>query len=116
MAGQPTDSQDQGIKSIPYTPISHPFFERLIGTIRREYFNHIFFWNAQELERKLGGFLLYYNHTLIHQSLGKSAPFEVSGGHQPLPANCGTIRGYQIATDFFRRQLPHELGILLGHT
>jgi putative transposase len=45
------------IKSIAYTPISHPFFERLIGTIWREYFNHIFFWNAQELERKLGGFL-----------------------------------------------------------
>ena len=26
-----------GIKSIPYVPLSHPFLERLIGTIRREY-------------------------------------------------------------------------------
>jgi hypothetical protein len=25
----------QEIKSIPYTPTSHPFIERLIGTIRR---------------------------------------------------------------------------------
>src|SRR6202521_948536 len=25
------------IKSVPYTPVSHPFVERLIGTIRREY-------------------------------------------------------------------------------
>jgi len=74
------------IKSIPYTPVSHPFVERLIGTIRREYLDRVFFWNAQDLERKLGGFLQYYNHTRVHQSLAGSAPAEVSGGHQPLPA------------------------------
>jgi putative transposase len=28
------------IKSIPYVPLSHPFVERLIGTIRREYLDH----------------------------------------------------------------------------
>lgn len=31
------------IKSVPYIPLSHPFVERLIGTIRREYLDHIFF-------------------------------------------------------------------------
>ena len=31
------------IKSIPYTPVSHPFVERLIGTIRREYLDRVFF-------------------------------------------------------------------------
>jgi hypothetical protein len=46
------------IKSIPYTPVSHPFVERLIGTIRREY--------------------------------------EVSGGHQPLPA---TLSNYLWISD-----------------
>ena len=30
------------IKSIPYTPQSHPFVERSIGTIRREYLDHVF--------------------------------------------------------------------------
>ena len=45
------------IKSFPYTPVSHPFVERLIGTIRREYLDRVFFWNAQDLETKLGGFL-----------------------------------------------------------
>ena len=74
------------IKSIPYTPVSHPFVERLIGTIRREYLDRVFFWNAQDLERKLGGFLQYYNHSRVHQSLDGGAPAEVSGGHQPLPA------------------------------
>ena len=41
-----------GIKSIPYTPISHPFIERLIGTIRHEYLDHTLFWNAVDLEIK----------------------------------------------------------------
>ena len=31
------------IKSVPYAPISHPFIERLIGTVRREYLDHMFF-------------------------------------------------------------------------
>jgi transposase InsO family protein len=74
------------IKSIPHTPISHPFVERLIGTIRREYLDHAFFWNAQDLERKLGTFLQYYNHTRVHQSLTGNAPAEIGGKHQPPPA------------------------------
>jgi putative transposase len=36
------------IKSVPYTPLSHPFVERLIGTIRREFLDHTLFWNATE--------------------------------------------------------------------
>ena len=41
------------IKSVPYAPVSHPFVERLIGTIRREYLDRMFFWNAVDLARKL---------------------------------------------------------------
>ena len=43
------------IKSIPYVPVSHPFVERLIGTIRREFLDHVLIWNAIDLERKLEG-------------------------------------------------------------
>jgi len=71
------------IKTVPYTPLSHPFVERLIGTIRREYLDHTLFWNAQDLERKLGTFLHFYNHIRAHQSLDGNAPAEVSGEHQP---------------------------------
>ena len=28
--------------SVPYTAVSHPFVERLIGTLRREYFERVF--------------------------------------------------------------------------
>ena len=44
------------IKSVPYVPMSHPFMERFIGTIRREYLDNVPFWNSLELERKPGEF------------------------------------------------------------
>jgi transposase InsO family protein len=37
------------IKAVRYAPLSHPFVERLIGTIRREYLDHALFWNAGDL-------------------------------------------------------------------
>ena len=49
------------IKSAPNVPVSHPFVERLIGTLRREYLDRLFFWNALDLERKLQAYGLYYN-------------------------------------------------------
>ena len=79
----------KGIKSIPYTPVSHPFVERLIGTIRREYLDRVFFWNVQDLERKLDTFQQYYNHKRVHQSLDGKAPDEFSGEHQPPVAKLG---------------------------
>ena len=40
----------QEIKTVPYVPLSHPFVERLIGTIRREYLDQTLFWTAADLE------------------------------------------------------------------
>ena len=39
------------IKTVPEVPLSHPFVERLVGTIRRELLDQIPFWGAQDLER-----------------------------------------------------------------
>ena len=66
------------IKSIPYTPISHPFIERLIGTVRREYLDHTPFIGPQDLEKKLDKFKNYYNYNRIHLSL-KASPAEMAG-------------------------------------
>jgi len=74
------------IKTVPYTPLSHPFVERLIGMIRREYLDHIFFWNAQDLERKLVDFRQYYNQDRVHVSLCGDTPAVASGNPQTLCA------------------------------
>jgi transposase InsO family protein len=62
------------VKSVPYAPVSHPFIERLIGTVRREYLDHIFFWNAIDLTRKLDTFADYYNAHRVHRSLDGTTP------------------------------------------
>jgi putative transposase len=67
------------IKSIPYAPTSHPFIERLIGTVRREYLDHVFFWNAIDLVRKLAEFKDYYNAQRVHRSLAGSTPARRAG-------------------------------------
>jgi hypothetical protein len=45
-------------QTIPYIPVSHPFVERLIGTIRREFLDHVLIWNAIDLERGENGPIL----------------------------------------------------------
>ena len=73
-----SDNEIQEIKTILYTPISHPFVERVIGTTRREYLDHILFTNSIDLENKLDKFKVYYNQHRQHLSL-KSTPSQVAG-------------------------------------
>jgi hypothetical protein len=62
------------VKSVPDTPISHPFVERLIGSIRREFLDQTFFWTATDLERKLLGYQQYFNHHRRHSGLDDGIP------------------------------------------
>jgi len=62
------------IKSVPYTPMSHPFIECVIGSIRREYLDHVPFWNSIDLERKLCEFKGYYNNHRTHAALSGHSP------------------------------------------
>jgi putative transposase len=57
------------IKTVPYVPWSHPFIERLIGTIRRECLDRSLFWTATDLEMKLVAFQDYYNRHRTHSAL-----------------------------------------------
>ena len=54
------------IKTVPYVPLSHPFVERLIGSLRRECLDHTLFWTATDLEAKLLDFQHYYNEHRTH--------------------------------------------------
>src|SRR4029450_10964489 len=67
------------IKTVPYVPLSHPFVERLIGTIRREYLDRTLFWTAVDLESKLLEFKDYYNRHRTHASLAGKTPEEAPG-------------------------------------
>jgi len=62
------------IKSIPCVPLSHPFVERLIGTLRREYLVHLLFWTTSDLEKKLLDFRTYFNNHRTHNSLEGRTP------------------------------------------
>ena len=44
------------IKTVPYTPTSHPFIERVIKTIREELLDRVLFFTASDLQRKLNRF------------------------------------------------------------
>lgn len=74
------------IKTVPHVPLSHPFVERLIGTLRRELLDHIPFWSAADLERKLVQFRDYYNHDRVHASLDGLTPICT-----PTAAHCSVI-------------------------
>src|ERR1700716_186252 len=56
------------IKTVPYVPLSHPFVERLIGTIRREYLDRTLFCTSVDLENKLLDFKTYFNTWRTHSS------------------------------------------------
>jgi transposase InsO family protein len=89
------------IKSVPNVPASHPFVERLIGTLRREYLDRMFFWNALDLQRKLRAFGLYYNRSRIHQSLSGNTPEEESGKPRPAWAALDSYRWQQHCQGLF---------------
>ncbi len=62
------------IKTVPVVPLSHPFVERLIGTIRREYLDRMLFWTTAELEVKLIDFQHYFNAHRTHAGIGGRLP------------------------------------------
>jgi len=62
------------IKSVPYVPRSHPFIERLIGTIRREILDRTLYWNTYDLQNKLELFQIYYNEERCHYGIDGVTP------------------------------------------
>ena len=87
------------IKTVPCVPLSHPFVERLIGTIRRECLDRTLFWTAADLEMKLLDFQRYYNGHRAHAGLD---------GRTPDPI---TDRGWARAGISSYRWQPHCRGL-----
>ena len=94
------------IKSVPYAPVSHPFVERLIGTIRREYLDRLFFWNAVDLTRKLEAFRDYYNDQRVHRALAGSTPAQRADALCPAPAALDHYGWQQRCQGLFQIPIP----------
>ena len=62
------------VKTVPYFPLSHPFIESLVGTVRREFLDCVPFWSAHDLRQKLSNFQQYYNHVRVRRSLDGATP------------------------------------------
>jgi transposase InsO family protein len=68
-----------GIREVltaPQSPWQNPYVERLIGSIRREWLNHVIVLNETGLRRILKSYFDYYERSRTHLSLGKDAPLE----------------------------------------
>ena len=94
----------QTVQTVPQVPCSHPFIERLIATIRREYLDCLFFWTAADLERKLELFKNYYNAARVHQGLSGDTPGEKAGGPTPEAAGLENYRWHSHCHGLF--ELP----------
>lgn len=68
------------VKSLPHVPMSHPFVERLIGSVRRELLDQTFFLTATDLENKLRIYQAYYNEHRCHSSRGGATPVDSDAG------------------------------------
>ena len=92
------------IKTVPHVPLSHPFVERLIGTMRREFLDQVLFWNTRDLERKLADFQVYDNAARSHASLEGHTPLTFAGGHTVARAELNHVRWVSHCRDLV--QLP----------
>ena len=84
------------------------FVEGLIGTIRREYFDQAFFWNAADLAHKLND----YKITTRIESIGRSAARRprYAPAHPQLFRSClTTARGGHICRGLFQTPIAPDL-------
>jgi len=66
-----------GIKEVlsaPRSPWQRAYVERVIGTIRREYLDHVIIFSEASLYRHMNLFLDYYHRSRTHLSLAKETP------------------------------------------
>ena len=84
--------------------LEFPFVERVIGTMRREFLDHVLFWNARDLERKLADFQAYYNAARCHASLEGYTPLTFVDKHTVAVADLNEVRWVSHCRDLV--QLP----------
>jgi transposase InsO family protein len=98
-AGQFTSSFDavftaEGIRILAgpsQAPRANAICERIVGTLRRELLDRMLIVNEHHLRRVLTEYLLHYNDSRPHRSLGQLTPAQADT-HPPEPANIAEHR------------------------
>src|SRR5262245_8793628 len=96
------------VKSAPCAPVSHHFVERLIGTIRGEHLDRVFFWNAVDFARKLDEFIHHYNAHRVRRSLDGITPAQRADAPGPAPASLDRFAWQQHCRGLFQTRLPFD--------
>jgi len=94
------------VKSIPFTPISHPYVERIIGTVRREFLDQTLFWNEVDLQNKLDDFTDYYNNHRVHSSLNGKVPTKFSEKRTPPLATLANYDWHSLCRGLYQLPIP----------
>ena len=76
--------------------------------MRREFLDHVLFWNGRDLERKLAEFQAYYNAARCHASLEGHTPLTFAGGLTVVPADLIACAGSSIVATWSNSQPPHD--------
>ena len=93
------------IKSVPYAPVSHPFVERLIGTIRREALDQDVFLERARLDAQARCIPLLLQRAArasLAQRCNTNGPAQQ---RPPLPTSIISVGG-SIVTGYFRSRWP----------
>ena len=69
----------------PRSPWQNGYVERVIGSIRREFLDHVIVWSEAHLRRQLAAYQIYYNAARTHLGIAKDSP-----DHRPTQSY-GTI-------------------------
>jgi putative transposase len=64
----------QQVLSAPRSPWQRAYVERVIGTLRREFLDHMIIFDEASLYRHVKSFVTYYHRSRTHLSLDKDAP------------------------------------------
>ena len=87
------------IKSVPCVPLSHPFVEWLVGTLRRECLDRTLFWTTANLEGKLREFQKYFNEHRTHAGIEGRLP---DSGGPAAPISFASYRGQKHCSGLYR--------------
>jgi transposase InsO family protein len=75
------------VVTAPASPWQNAYVERVIGTLRRELFDHVIVFNERHLKRLMSSYLDYYHPWRTHQSLDRDTP----DGRPVLAAEPGNV-------------------------